>query len=176
MISKWTKAVKITLQHSGLSEQLFLFFRSASNGKLIYDIAESDEHSLNHENGLVILHTNNGGRRTSAPHKPPRSKRSQSFTPASKSTEHLSTNSRAKSYEPNTSKEDIHVSSLIVVGTTPLKSSSASSLLSSNSTSEAKTPEKSQSQDHIYEEIQSSERKDSHSKRPLPPIPGHKGT
>ena len=82
-------------------KNFYLFaYRSASNGKLIYDIAESDEHSLSHENGLVILHTNHGGRRNSAPHKPPRSKRSQSFTPASKSTEHLS-NSRAKSYEPN---------------------------------------------------------------------------
>ena len=62
-----------------------------------------------------------------------------------------------------------------------LKSSSASSLLST-STSEAniaKTsdPEITKSSDHIYEEIQSNEKKESTSsqKRPLPPIPGHKG-
>ena len=62
-----------------------------------------------------------------------------------------------------------------------LKSSSASSLLST-STSEAniaKTsdPEITKSSDHIYEEIQSNERKESTAsqKRPLPPIPGHKG-
>ena len=62
-----------------------------------------------------------------------------------------------------------------MVGTTPLKSSSASSLLST-STTEAKTSDVKQSSDHIYEEIVSSERKDSsQSKRPLPPIPGHKG-
>lgn len=84
------------------------------------------------------------------------------------------------------SKEDIHISSSLVVvaGTNiagGLKSSSASSLLST-STSEAniaKTsdPEITKSSDHIYEEIQSNEKKESTAsqKRPLPPIPGHKG-
>ena len=62
--------------------------RSGSSSKVIYDIAENDE-----DNGLVILHTNNGSlRKTSAPSKPPRQRktRSQSFTPSSKSSDRLS--------------------------------------------------------------------------------------
>ena len=92
--------------------------RSASNGKLIYDIAETSETTeTTTDNGLVILHTNAYRRNSAPPNKPPRSKRSQSFTPASKSTEHLNS-PRAKSIE---SDFDVENRSLVVVGKFCLK-------------------------------------------------------
>ncbi len=92
--------------------------RSASNGKAIYDIAEETGSEVVAVN---ILHTNNGKK---TPTKPPRSKRSQSFTPASHSAmSGAITQPRAKSYEDKDDKDHIYEE-------IPSKKSSVSSVTS----------------------------------------------
>jgi hypothetical protein len=149
--------------------------RSASSGKVIYDIAESEEmpdSSLGSgiNNGLVILHTNNGSlrRNSGAPCKPPRQKkeRSQSFTPSSMSEVMRPEPPRAKSYEDSKLDE-----SLVIVNPT-VKTPSSSSLTSTGSSSGGGQKSSSSDKDHIYETIPSDKsRLSGTTSRPLPPIP-----
>ena len=128
-----------------------------SGSKVIYDIAENDE-----DNGLVILHTNNGSlRKSSAPSKPPRQRkaRSQSFTPSSKNSDRISPDPpRAKSYEDSRLDEN-GITSLVTVVEANLASDTS---LSSSTDEVTKEEEK----NHIYEEIPAKQ-----PQRPLPPIP-----